>query len=189
MEIDFEVLGDVKDIEPIAVNLSIRERKSLTSRFGGRRWRKLKGVALVWFPNDDVRRAEVHWYEAHGVGRHKMKSNVFWIETMVTNKNRVEFAICMSNEGYEDLEEAKIYRVLPDAKATEVGCIRVVDESGKDYLYPQNRFAIVDLPEYVRARLPRPRPSRRADKALPATVKSRRRVSRSAWGRRRSLGP
>jgi hypothetical protein len=60
MEIDFEVLGDVKDIEPIAVNLSIRERKSLTSRFGGRRWRKLKGVALVRFPNDDVRRAEVH---------------------------------------------------------------------------------------------------------------------------------
>jgi hypothetical protein len=43
---DFQLLGDVKDIEPIAVNLSIRERKKLKARFGGRRWRNLKGVAL-----------------------------------------------------------------------------------------------------------------------------------------------
>jgi len=50
VEIDFQLLGNVTDIEPIAVNLSIRERKSLKSRFGGRRWRKLKGVALVRFP-------------------------------------------------------------------------------------------------------------------------------------------
>ena len=60
MEVDFQLLGDVTDIEPIAVNLHIRERKSLKSRFGGRRWRKLKGVALVRFPNDEVRRAELH---------------------------------------------------------------------------------------------------------------------------------
>ncbi len=73
MEADFQLLGDVTEIEPIAVNLSIRERKSLKSSFGGRRWRKLKGVALVKFPNGEVRRAEVHWYEAHGVGRRKMK--------------------------------------------------------------------------------------------------------------------
>ena len=73
MEIDFELLNDVTDIELIAVNLSIRERKNLKARFGGRRWRKLKGVALVRFPNGEVRRAELHWYEAHGVGRRKMK--------------------------------------------------------------------------------------------------------------------
>jgi len=63
----------IEDIEPIAVNLSIRERKSLKARFGGRRWRKLKGAALVRFPNGEVRRAEVHWYEVHGVGRRRMK--------------------------------------------------------------------------------------------------------------------
>jgi len=60
VEIDFQLLGNVTDIEPIAVNLSIRERKSLKSRFGGRRWRKLKGVALVRFPNGEVHRAELH---------------------------------------------------------------------------------------------------------------------------------
>jgi len=47
---DLRLVGDVKDIEPIAVNLSIRERKKLEARFGERRWRKLKGVALVRFP-------------------------------------------------------------------------------------------------------------------------------------------
>jgi hypothetical protein len=51
---DFHVLGDVGDIELIAVNLSIRERRSLAAHFGGRRWRKLKGVAMVRFPNGEV---------------------------------------------------------------------------------------------------------------------------------------
>ena len=70
---DFQLLGDVTEIEPIAVNLSIRERRNLKGRFGGSRWRKLKGVALVRFPNGEVRHAELHWYGAHGVGRRKMK--------------------------------------------------------------------------------------------------------------------
>jgi hypothetical protein len=70
---DFEILGPIEDVESIAVNLSIREKDRLKSQFGGRRWRKLKGVALVKFPNGVIRRAEVHWYEAHGIGRRKMK--------------------------------------------------------------------------------------------------------------------
>ena len=69
----FELLGEIQDVEIIAVNLSIREKDRLKAQFGGRRWRKLKGVALVRFPNGQVRRAELHWYEAHGVGRRKMK--------------------------------------------------------------------------------------------------------------------
>jgi hypothetical protein len=70
---DFELLGELTDIEIIAVNLSIHERRQLRERFGGRRWRKLKGVGRVRFPNGVMRLAEVHWYEAHGVGRRKMK--------------------------------------------------------------------------------------------------------------------
>ena len=73
MEADFELLGEITAIETIAVNLSIRDRQDLKARFGGRRWRKLKGIAWVRFPNGEVHRAEVHWYEAHGVGRRKMK--------------------------------------------------------------------------------------------------------------------
>jgi hypothetical protein len=70
---DFELIGDLTDIEIIAVNLSIRERRRLREQFGGRRWRKLKGIGHVRFPNGVIRLAEIHWYEAHGVGRRKIK--------------------------------------------------------------------------------------------------------------------
>ena len=72
---------------------------------------------------------------------------------MPIKKKRVEFAMCVSSEGYDDLEAWKVYRVLPDPKATQVGCLRVVDESGEDYLYPADRFAAVDFPKEVRERL------------------------------------
>ena len=70
---DFELIGAITKVEVIAVNLSIRERDQLKALFGGRRWRKLKGVALVRFPNGDVHNSELDWYEAHGLGRRKMK--------------------------------------------------------------------------------------------------------------------
>lgn len=65
----------------------------------------------------------------------------------------MKFAICIADTGYDDLETWKIYRVLPDVKADEVGCIRVIDESGEDYLYPANKFAMVDFSEDVQQRL------------------------------------
>jgi hypothetical protein len=83
-------------------------------------------------------------------------------------KELADLAICLSNKGFDDLEEAKVYRVVRDTKAAEVGCIRVVDESGEDYLYPASRFAMLDLPDDVRARLPRLRRTQRT-KALQAT--------------------
>ncbi|MBZ5618855.1 MAG: hypothetical protein LAQ69_09060 [Acidobacteriia bacterium] len=95
---------------------------------------------------------------------------------MPTSKKHVEFAICVANAGYDDLEVWKVYQVLPDAKAAGVGCIRVIDESGEDYLYPADRFASVDFPEVVRARLPKWQPSK-GSKTLEAPIKSRRRLS------------
>ena len=70
---DFELLGEVTFIEIIAVNLSIRQKQSLKEQFGGRRWRKLKGEGQVRFPNGEIRKAELHWYEAHGIGRKEYK--------------------------------------------------------------------------------------------------------------------
>ena len=72
---------------------------------------------------------------------------------MQTTLADLRFAICVSSDGYEDLEAWKVYRVLPDEKAAEVGCLRVIDESGEDYLYPESRFVIVELSEEVRTRL------------------------------------
>jgi hypothetical protein len=87
-----------------------------------------------------------------------------------------EFAICVANKGYDDLEIWKVYWVLADPKAAGVGCIRVIDESGEDYLYPADRFAKVDIPTVVRSRLPEWQPSR-SHKSLRAATRSKRRVS------------
>ena len=74
---DFEIIGDIRNVEKIAVNLSIRELRLLKSRYGGRRWRKLKGIGTVRLGNGDVCKAELHWYEAHGIGKRKMKIKAF----------------------------------------------------------------------------------------------------------------
>jgi hypothetical protein len=61
MKDDFELLSEISGIEIIAVNLSVRERMSLKELYGGRRWRKLKGIADVRFPNGEIYKAELHW--------------------------------------------------------------------------------------------------------------------------------
>jgi hypothetical protein len=63
-----------------------------------------------------------------------------------------QFAICVQNEGYPaSLELWKVYRVLPDNKATKHQLIRVVDESGEDYLYDQSWFVPIKLPQAAKA--------------------------------------
>ena len=69
----FKLVGPIRDVESIAVGRSIRELRRLRKQYGGRRWRKQKGVATVELPDGLIVRAEVHWYEAHGVGRREMK--------------------------------------------------------------------------------------------------------------------
>jgi hypothetical protein len=62
----------------------------------------------------------------------------------------VRFVICLRNEGYPaSLELRKLYRVLPDAEAAARGHVRVIDESGEDYLYPAEYFAEVELPHAI----------------------------------------
>ncbi len=73
----FEIIGTIENIETIAVGGRIREIQRLRKQFGSRRWRKLKGVADIRLTNGHIRRAEVHWYEAHGIGRKKMKIKRF----------------------------------------------------------------------------------------------------------------
>ena len=69
----FDVIGPVRNIEVIAAGTGIREVARLRKRYGHGRWRKLKGVALVRFENGAIRKAEIHWYEAHGIGRRAFK--------------------------------------------------------------------------------------------------------------------
>ena len=69
----FEIMSDITDIEPIAVGSGIREVARLRKQYGRGRWRKLKGMALIRLANGRTRRAELHWYEAHGIGRREIK--------------------------------------------------------------------------------------------------------------------
>lgn len=73
----FEIVGKIERVETIAVGGRIRDIMRLRRQFGPGRWRKLKGIATVRFPNGVVREAEVHWYEAQGIGRKKMKIKRF----------------------------------------------------------------------------------------------------------------
>ena len=67
-----EILGEITDIEIIAVSTSIRDLAELRREYGGTRWRKLKGIAFVR-ENDKEFWAEIQWYECHGIGRRRTK--------------------------------------------------------------------------------------------------------------------
>ncbi len=69
----FELLTPISDIEIIAVNLSIRDLERLSTQYGQGRWRKLKGRAVAQSVTGQVAEVEIHWYEAHGIGRRDMK--------------------------------------------------------------------------------------------------------------------
>jgi hypothetical protein len=69
----YEIIGEITVVEAIAVNYSIRGLARLQKMYGGKRWRKLKGVALVRLLDGTLHHAEIHWYEAHGVGKKEVK--------------------------------------------------------------------------------------------------------------------
>jgi len=73
----FEIIGPITNIEIIAVGSSIRILPLLRKRYGSGRWRKLKGIANVRLGDGTIRLAEVHWFEAHGIGRRKMRVKRF----------------------------------------------------------------------------------------------------------------
>ena len=69
----FEIIDNIMNIKTVAVGGRIRDIMRLRKQFGPGRWRKLKGIAKVRLQSGKTRHAEVHWYEAHGIGRKKMK--------------------------------------------------------------------------------------------------------------------
>lgn len=71
--VDFEIIGAIANIEVIAVGIGIRDRARLQKQYGRGKWRKLKGTAQVQLPNGTIRLAEIHWYEAHGIGKKEFK--------------------------------------------------------------------------------------------------------------------
>jgi hypothetical protein len=74
--------------------------------------------------------------------------------TSKTKQDRPRFAVCISGEGYAaSLVSRRLYEILPEQKASGKGLVRVIDESGEDYLFPVALFEEIDLPEPVRDKL------------------------------------
>ena len=70
---DFEIIGEVTNVVTIASGRGVRDRARLRRQYGRGRWRKLKGVANVRLIDGTIRLAEIHWYEAHGIGKREFK--------------------------------------------------------------------------------------------------------------------
>jgi len=71
--VDFSIIGDITNIETFAVGRKIRELERLRKQYGRGRWRKRKGIASVQLADRTVRLAEIHWYEATGIGKKEFK--------------------------------------------------------------------------------------------------------------------
>jgi len=69
----FTIISDIANEEVIAIGNSIRDLPRLRKLYGDGRWRKMKGIATIQLRNGRVRKAEIHWYEAHGIGRKEFK--------------------------------------------------------------------------------------------------------------------
>jgi hypothetical protein len=73
MVMNFEIVSDITQIETIAVGSAIRDLARLRRAYGAGRWRKRKGIATIRLANGRIRVAELHWYEAHGIGKKEIK--------------------------------------------------------------------------------------------------------------------
>lgn len=69
----FKIIGRISDIETCATGKGVRQRRRLRKLYGGSIWRKLKGIATVELADGKMCHAEVHWYEAHGIGAREYK--------------------------------------------------------------------------------------------------------------------
>jgi hypothetical protein len=74
---DFEIVGGPTDIETIASGRGIRELPRLQRLYGKGFWKKMKGIALIRLRNGRTRLAELHWYEAHGIGKKEFKRKTY----------------------------------------------------------------------------------------------------------------
>ena len=70
---DFEIISDITKVEVIATGTGIRDRARSRKQYSRGKWRKLKDIAQVQLPNGMIRLAEIHWYDAHGVGKKEFK--------------------------------------------------------------------------------------------------------------------
>ena len=149
----FEVLGPIIDIETIAVGTALREIARLRRVYGPGRWRKRKGVATIRLLDGTVHTAELHCMRQRDWAEKSSKSDGYGSD-MTSDLSDCRFVVCIRNDDYPaSLEVRKLYLVVPEATPTVDHYLRIIDESGEDYLYPDDYFMPIDLPQPIRAAL------------------------------------
>lgn len=150
---DFELVGEITDVETIAAGRGIRELARLRRLYGKGYWRKMKGSAR--YGCRTVGFGSLNCTGMKRTASAKKRSSAKGTSTRRRKSPTARrFAVCVRNDGYEaSLERNKIYTVLPDAEAEREGDLRVIDESGEDYLFSAYRFVAIEVPAAVRASL------------------------------------
>ena len=151
----FEIVGEISQIETIAVGKRIRDLPRLRRVYGTGGGENSRG--WPWFDCEAERYAARRCTGMRRMVSAGRKSSANAMSTRPRKSRRrqaVTFAVCVENSGYPaSLELHKIYRVVPDQDAAREGDLRIVDESGEDYLYPAEWFAAVEVPRRVKASL------------------------------------
>jgi hypothetical protein len=143
---EFEIVSPISNVEIIAVRFGIDVLARLMRDYGHGRWRKLKGIATVRLPTGRLRIAEIHWTRPTALANETSRSNAISTES----PDHARFVVCVRNDGHEaSLDLRKLYELVPDADAEQDGMIRIIDESGEDYLYPASMFVSAPLPHAV----------------------------------------
>ncbi len=153
----FRIPGRISNVQTIAAGRAIRELRRLRRVYGAGLWRKRKGIARVELETGAIRTVELHWYEAQPSARMSTRSNGTSTRSARHRPRKRPSArsgrlvLCLRNDGYEvSLEPRKTYAALPDRDAAAHDQLRVIDESGDDYLFPAALFAPIRLPAALR---------------------------------------
>src|ERR1041385_3637642 len=147
----FEILGEISNVETFATSSRIRELARLRKVYGPGRWRKRKGISRVRLAHGALRLAEVHWYEAGRNWPQGIQDQTSAARLGMAKSPTKQLVVCVSNDGYSaSLEKRKIYVTLRDEVAEKLGLLRIIDESGQDYLYPKSFFRSIALPDAVK---------------------------------------
>jgi hypothetical protein len=148
----FEILGEISGIETFAKGFAIREVARLRRVYGRGRWqaqgRRSRSASRRL---SSTRRDPLVRSRRNGTQGIQDQTSALNKRNAMTKTRTKRLAVCIDNDGYPAaLEKRKIYVALPDSNAEQHGLLRIIDESGEDYLYPKALFRLIDLPEIVR---------------------------------------
>lgn len=150
----FEIIDEIANIETIAIGRSIREIERLRKQFGlggGANERGLpqSGCQMIGYTKLNCTGTKLTELESGGKDQTLLGLVRMNRDLKRRRRPQARFVLCIKNKDCEDLEVRKIYRVLPDRAASQDDLLRVVDESGEDYLYPAAYFTAIELPSEI----------------------------------------